>query len=149
MPDLYDIDLAAWAEQQIEALRRLAEVHPDLVPELDLPHLVEELDDMKKSLAHDLTSRLAVVMLHLAKWRWQPGKRSRSWENSAGRERDRIALLLEENPSLRRAIPERVPRAWRLARRDAARETALRLDTFPDACPFTIEQTLDEAYWPD
>ena len=149
MADLYNTDLAAWAEQQVEALRRLAELHPDLVPELDLPHLVEEVEEVKKSLGRELTSRLAVLTAHLAKWRWQPGRRGHSWTATIGEQRDQLGLLLDENPSLRRHLAAHLVKGWELARRKASRESGLRLDTFPEACPFTIEQVLDEAYWPD
>ena len=36
-----------------------------------------------------------------------------------------------------------------LARRDAVRETALPLATFPEDCPWTVEQMLDADFWPE
>lgn len=48
MSDLYETDLAAWAEEQVRALRRLADLHPELLdafPEI-CPFTVEQaLDD--------------------------------------------------------------------------------------------------------
>ena len=35
------------------------------------------------------------------------------------------------------------------ARREAAAETGLPAATFPEACPWTVEQLLDEGFWPD
>jgi len=37
---------------------------------------------------------------------------------------------------------------YRRARREAAKETGLPLATFPDECPFTLEQITGD-YWPD
>jgi hypothetical protein len=35
------------------------------------------------------------------------------------------------------------------AKEDAADETGLPLETFPASCPFTIEQILDNHFWPE
>jgi hypothetical protein len=39
--------------------------------------------------------------------------------------------------------------AYRLARKEAAAETGLALATFPETCPYALEQALDEAFWPE
>jgi hypothetical protein len=145
---LYEVDLAAWAEEQVAALTRLAERHPELAAEIDVRHLSEELDEMRKSIGRELTSRLAVVLAHLAKWRWQPGQRSRSWSNTIAEQRDQIALLLDENPSLRGRVPAHLAKAWPLARRKAARETGLASDVLPPACPFAADDVLDPGWLP-
>jgi hypothetical protein len=149
MSELYDTDPALWADGQIRALQRLAELHPEIAAELDVPHLVEELDDMKKSVARELTSRLAVILAHLAKWRWQPGRRTVSWTNTLGEQRDQVDILLNENPSFRPRIPEHLRKAWPYGRKRAHRETGLALDVFPLDCPFTVDQALADGWLPD
>ena len=146
---LHDEDIAAWAEEQIRALARLAERHPEIAAEIDVRHLREELDELRKSLGRELTSRLAVVLAHFAKWRWQPGQRSRSWPNTIAEQRDQIMLLLEESPSLRAALDRHVLRAWPLARRKAARETGLAPDIFPAERPFAASDALAPDWLPD
>jgi hypothetical protein len=42
---LYDEDVYAWAQQQADALRRLAGSRPDLPTELDLENVAEESED--------------------------------------------------------------------------------------------------------
>ena len=39
--------------------------------------------------------------------------------------------------------------AWRRAVIDAQRETGLDASTFPSECPWTAEQALDDAFWPE
>jgi hypothetical protein len=39
--------------------------------------------------------------------------------------------------------------AYRPAREDAADETDLPLTDFPEACPWTVAQVLDEDFWPE
>ena len=149
MSTLYDTDPHAWADEQIKALQRLAELHPELVGELDVPHLLEELDDMKKSVEREIESRLTVILLHLAKWRWQPSMRTRSWTNSIDAQRVRLAVRLRRNPGARPALPQALEDAWYVARADAERETGLALSTFPEECPFTLDQALQRGWLPD
>ena len=35
------------------------------------------------------------------------------------------------------------------ARLEAERETGFEAETFPEACPFTFDQAIDDAFWPD
>ena len=104
---------------------------------------------LTKSLARELVSRLAILLAHLAKWHWQPGERSRSWLTTIGHQRDEIAALLEDNPSLRPNLDDAMAKAWSRARRQAARETGIALTVFPTACPFTLDDVLADAWLPD
>ena len=53
MSSLYETDLTAWAEEQAEALRRLATEHPEVAAELDLPNLIDEVESMGASVERD------------------------------------------------------------------------------------------------
>jgi hypothetical protein len=88
-------------------------------------------------------------LLHLLKWRYQPTHRAPSWRRSIRQARDAIADVLEDSPSLRDYPTGRLPLAYRRARRDAVEETGLPPATFPDPCPWTVEQVLDEDFWPE
>ena len=139
---LYDLDLHAWA---METARLVREGHFDAI---DRVHLAEELESMGKSELRALESRLVVVLTHLLKWRYQPAKRSKSWERTLIEQRKRIARLLDDSPSLRPRLPELIPDAYDSALRWAADETGLDEGDFPPTCPFTVEQTLDSGYQP-
>ena len=136
-------DYYAWALEAAEHLRagRLSEV--------DLNGVAEELEDMGKAQRHALASHLKVLIVHLLKWRYQPRLRGVSWRLSITNARDEIAELLEDSPSLRSMIGERVARRYPAARSRAALETGLAEDTFPQSCPFTEDQLLDPTCWPD
>ena len=92
---------------------------------------------------------MGVLLLHLLKWRHQPGKRGASWEASILNQRDAIADHLDDNPSLKPLLPQALVSAYRAARRDAIAETGLTGSTFPDMCPWTVEQALDSGFWPE
>jgi hypothetical protein len=148
--DLYEKDFTAWGEAQTEALRQLARDRPELAFEyaLDFANLIEEMEALGRSEPRAVRSRLQDLLMHLAKWRYQPERRSKSWTFSILHHRKGIADLLEDSPSLVPRLPAWLPKAWQRARRDAADETGLPLDTFPVDCPFTLEETMDLGWLP-
>ena len=85
--------------------------------------------------------------MHLLKWQFQPEKRSPSWIESIIKGRNAIERLLEESPSLAPQLTAKTLAEYRRGRRGAAKETGLPLTTFPEECPFTIEQITGD-YWP-
>ena len=131
---LYDRDFFAWSLEQAKLLRarKLAEA--------DIEHIAEEIDSMGRTEKRELISRLSVLLLHLLKWRYQPEKRSLSWEASIRVQRNRLADHLDDNPSLKPLLPQALASAYRDATLEAVAETELAGSTFPDACPWTVEQ---------
>ncbi|KAA0682269.1 DUF29 domain-containing protein [Roseomonas genomospecies 6] len=140
---LYDRDFYAWANEQAALLRA------GRLDAADIEHIAEEIESMGRSEKRELINRLAVLLLHLLKWRFQPGLRSNSWRLSVREQRIRLASHLEDNPSLKSKIPEALAGAYRLAVVEAERETGLAEDTFPEKCPWSFEHMMDECFWPE
>ncbi|HEX6142530.1 MAG TPA: DUF29 domain-containing protein [Geminicoccaceae bacterium] len=140
--ELYEQDFVRWTEDQAAALRA------GRLDALDLEHLAEETDSSGGRDRRELDSRLEVLVMHLLKWRYQPRKRTGSWESTIRTQRREIAKLLGQSPSLRREVDAMIADAHATARRNAAAETALPLDTFPEACPFTAERVLEDEWLP-
>lgn len=140
---LYEHDFAQWAQRQADLLRQ------GRLGDLDVEHLLEELDSMGASERRELINRLAILLAHLLKWRYQPQRCSNSWRLTIKIQRLDVAAVLRQNPSLRPRLNEFLNEAYVKAVLQAARETDLDEATFPGACPFTAEQALDDAYWPD
>lgn len=140
----YDTDFYEWTQHQAAAL---AAGH---FSELDLVNLAEEIESLGKSDRRELESRLGVLIMHLLKWRYQPERRrtGRSWWNSIRTQRREIRKLLRQSPSLRRRVPEIIEEDYADFRFDAAAQTRLPLETFPEACPWTEDQILDDVFWP-
>ncbi len=143
MGNLYDTDIVAWAEQQAAFLRR------GEWASLDIANLAEEIEDVGKSEKRELRSRLAVLLGHLLKWRYQPGLRSKSWLATIAVQRRALARELKKAPSLKRQLAddEWLQGAWDDAIRVAIEETGLH--EFPDQPIWTITDILDPAYLPD
>lgn len=136
-------DYYAWALETAERLRA------GQLSEVDLNSVAQELEDMGKAQRHALASHLKVLIVHLLKWRYQPGFRGVSWRLSITNARDEIAELLEDSPSLKPKIGELVARRYPAARSRAALETGLPEEALPSTCPFSEPQMLDASYWPD
>ena len=138
----YETDFYLWTQQQAALLRQ------GLLSEVDTAHLVDEIEDMGGSERHALGSYLKNILMHLLKWQYQPQRRGNSWRLSIRNGRDGVDRLIEFSPSLERKMTEQIPAEYRRARTAAADETGLPLTTFPDVCPFTVEQITSD-WWPD
>jgi Domain of unknown function DUF29 len=146
-PTLYKTDFYAWVRQQANLLRS------EELEKLDLPNLIEELEAMSLRDRRELTSRLIVLLMHLLKWHYQSTLHSRSqprsWLNTITTQRHKIELVLDDSPSLRRELEERLEYAYPRARLQASQETGIELVTFPATCPYTLTQILDDTFFPD
>lgn len=140
---LYETDFYAWAKEQAALLRA------GQLSAADIENIAEEIDSMGRGEKRELVSRLTVLLLHLLKWRFQPEKRTASWEASIKVQRNRLVRHLEDNPSLKPQIPKAMTDAYRDATLDAVVETSLSASTFPSECPWSFEQTANADFWPD
>ena len=138
-----ETDYLHWLQTQVNHLRT------GQLERLDRKQLIEELEGMSRSERRQLRNRLIVLMMHLLKWQYQPEKRSRSWSVTIITQRNDIKLLLRESPSLKPTLPMAFAEIYPRARQEAADETGLPLSTFPETPPLTLEQVLNEDYWPE
>lgn len=149
MSALHDRDFYTWSQAQAAGLRRIAELRLNDMPALDWHELAEEIEELGRSLERELRSRYVVLLLHLLKWRHQPGFRCGSWRLSVTNQRREIARLLRKNPGLKGRAADEFADAYEPARSKAASETGFALATFPELCPFSREQVENEGFWPD
>ena len=142
MSETYDRDFYAWANEQAALLRagRLSEA--------DIAHIAEEIESMGKTEKRELVSRLSVLLLHLLKWQFQPGRRGASWKASIKVQRNRLADHLVDNPSLKAVLHHSISRAYEDAVIEAEAETGLPSSAFPGTCPWTFDQMMDPDFWP-
>jgi hypothetical protein len=142
MSDLYDEDIVLWSERQAELLRRRAAGELVNEAELDWPNLAEEIESMGRAEQDQLISRLAILLAHLLKWRFQPERRGNSWRLTILEQRRRAERIVARNPSLRPRLGDILTEAYGDAVLIAARETELPEDTFPSACPWTFDEAV-------
>jgi hypothetical protein len=80
---------------------------------------------------------------------FQPLLKSVSWKLSIRNSRKQIKKILRGRPGLKPRFGEILAEEYETAREDAADETGLELDTFPNTCPFSVEQMMDEEFLPE
>ncbi|BAP54299.1 hypothetical protein THII_0002 [Thioploca ingrica] len=136
----YETDFYAWAQYNADLLRQRQ------FSELDIEHLVEELESMGKRDRRELTSRFKILLAHLLKWQYQPSYRCSSWRGSIAEQRLQINDLIKANPSLKSYLPEAIIFAYPEALELASDETGLPQSIFPTTCTYSIEQLLDKNF---
>lgn len=140
----YDQDFYAWTQESAAKLRA------GELAGLDWEHIAEELEDMGKRDKRKVLGHLKILIQHLLKWEAQPDLRTRSasWKLTIRTQRDQIADLLADSPSLTTKLtPEAINKAFKRAVDDAMDETGLTRECFPPVCPYDTDQLLSD-YWP-
>lgn len=140
--DLYEKDFYAWTVEQAKLLRN------GTLDSLDLLNLAEEIESLGKQDRRELRNRLRVLIGHLLKWEYQPGKRSKSWSNTIYEQRYQIKQLIKESPSLKPYLHEAVVESYSDAVDLASRETLLDESCFPQECGYSLEQILEKDFFP-
>jgi hypothetical protein len=135
---LYEQDFYQWIEEQAALLKAGA------LSQLDVENLIEEVESMGKSQKKELYSRLIILISHLLKWDYQPDQLSKSWKSTIMTQRKELKLLLMDNPSLRRLIPEAVNQIFKDSVDFAVDETGFPESAFPETCPYSIENIMGE-----
>lgn len=139
---LYERDFYAWLNDQAAKLR--ARSHNDI----DWDNLAEEVESVGISQKREIRRRLELLVHHLLKWQFQPGRRSESWRITIGEQRTFIPGIIEDSPSLARFLADAYEKAYSAGRKAAINETGFRPETFPTKPPFTVEEALDEKFLP-
>jgi hypothetical protein len=136
----YEGDFYSWTQEQGALLRARR------FDEVDWENVAEEIESLGRDQFSKLVSFYRLILLHMLKWEHQPNLQSRSWANSIAIHRDHAAEVLDDNPGLKPRVDEALQRAYRGARLDAIQETGLRSSTFPERCPFALDEVLTRPY---
>ena len=139
----YEKDFYSWTQEQAELLKN------GRFLELDIDNLIEEVESMGRSEKRELESRLTILLLHLLKWKYQEVRRGRSRQLSIDEQRIQFEETLDENPGLKSQLDEIVKKAYRLAVIQASRETKISKAVFPECCPWTLAQFIEDGFYPD
>jgi hypothetical protein len=86
-------------------------------------------------------SRLTTLLTHILKWTHLPNHRSRSWRGTIIEQRQELSDHAASGV-LRNHAEAVLPHAYAKAIERAAAETGLAVESFPTACPYTLEQLL-------
>jgi hypothetical protein len=135
---LYEQDFYAWSKAQAELMRA------GRYQELDLEHLIEEIEDLGSAGKKSVRSRARTIMEHLLKLEHSLAIDPRvGWRDTIRSQRD--DLLDDLTPTLRRELEQEVDGLYAQARKRA--EGSLRdhgeagaADALPATCPYSLDQ---------
>jgi hypothetical protein len=136
--DLYEKDIYAWSKAQADLLRARR------FENLDLEHLIEEIEDLGESLYRSARSRIRTIIEHLLKLEHSPARDPRAgWVETVMTQRS--DLDDELTASLRPRIEQALSRTYDQARRNVA--AALRergelaaANALRETCPYSLDQ---------
>ncbi len=146
-PDnLYEQDVYAWSRAQAELLRagRFAE--------LDLEHMVKEIEDVGGALKRAVRNRFRTIVEHLLKLEHSPATEPRAgWRATVRTQRVRLRDIL--TPTLRLEAESELDALYADARglaegtlRDHGEHGAA--DALPESCPYSLHQITSDS-WPE
>jgi hypothetical protein len=138
----YEADYAQWCAEQGALLRE------GRFSDLDRENLAEEIESLGRSDKREIENRLKVLLVHLLKSQFQPGKAKTGWKSTIIEQRRRLLKLIQESPSLRSYPASVLAEEYSYARSEAEEETGLDADAFPETCPYSIDQILDLRFYP-
>ena len=151
MATKYDTDFYGWTQEQAAKLRALLRERSNL--DLDMENLAEEIDSLGRSDYNQLVSRIDEIAIHLLKLHFSTALDcERLWKNSVRGQRNRIAKLLRESPSLKPRLGEALAAGYDDALRHFSDEKLIELgmpEHLPSTSPFELEQILADDYWPE
>ena len=144
MSTSYESDVVAWANEQAQLIRA------GRFDQLDVAHIAEEIEDVGKGEQRELANRMAILLMHLLKWEFQPSHRSNSWTSTVREQRRSIARRLIKTPSLQNSLSDGdwLDDVWLDARSAATRDTGIEFDSLPAMCPWDMKQVLQNDWLP-
>lgn len=75
--------------------------------------VAEEIEGMAEKGLHEVRNHQEELLMHLIKWRWQPGEYvSPNWQSAVLEPRRELARILEDSRSLISDMKEPVARVW-------------------------------------
>ncbi len=143
---LYDQDYYLWLKTTINQLRA------GQFSSVDLNNLIEELESMSRSEKRAIKSLLIKLFVHLLKltyWDQERGRNQGHWKGEIRTFRGDINDRLKDSPSLKPYILEIFDECYQDAKLEASDRSQLPIDTFPITIIGSLEQTLDENWFPE
>ena len=141
---LYEEDFYLWVERQADLLRA------GRLRDLDIAHLLEEVEDLGANLKGMAFSRTQQIIRHLLKLQYSSAAEPRRlWRQSIRDQRDELELHL--TTSLRNLVEATLGTRYAVARRRAAEdlnEYGESADDIPETCPYTLAQILSHEWFP-
>ena len=136
----YEGDFYTWAQQQGALLRT------GRLDEIDRDNIAEEIESLAREEFRKLVGFYGAIMLLMLKWEHQPNLRSGALACKIEIQRIYVQHLLQDSPGLSSRMQDALDRAYRTARLEALVEAGFRKSTFPEVCPYTLDDLLERPF---
>ena len=143
---LYDQDYYLWLKTTVNQLKT------GRFSVLDLENLIEELETMGRSEKRTIKSLLTRLFEHLLKLKYWNTERERNqghWKGEIRAFRRKIKERIKESPSLKPYILEVFDECYQDAKLEVSDRSQLPLDIFSIIPIGSLEQILDENWFPE
>ncbi len=134
----YVDDYYGWIEQQAEYIKRSE------FDKLDKEHLIDEVLSLGNDEIRNITSFIEIFFMHMLKIKYQPYMHTRSWDLSIKICQNKFKKILKKNPSLKPLLKEIIYDSYESARLEAAKETGLDENIFPEHCLWSVKDIFPE-----
>ncbi|TRU27558.1 MAG: DUF29 domain-containing protein [Microcystis aeruginosa Ma_MB_S_20031200_S102] len=142
LKQLYEIDDSQWLEETVSLLRN------HQFQQLDLEHLIEELEDLGKEKKNAVASLLEQVIRHLLLlqyWTKEAEYNTIHWQEEIYNFRTQLKRKMTAN--LRNYLEEELNSIYQDALGFVKIKTVNTV-IFPSQCPYSLEQLLDRSWLP-
>ncbi len=141
LKELYERDDYLWVKKTIQILKE------NKFNELDLENLIEELEDLgreKKNKVESLLRQIIIHLLLLEYWSQEYQYNAAHWRAEITEFRFQINGILTK--TLQSYLASKIELIYQNSVKYTQRKTNLNI--FPEKCPYTLEQLLDEDWFP-
>ena len=139
---LYEIDDYLWLEETIKLLKT-----KDL-DNLDLDNLIEELESLGRNDLNKVRSLLRQIIIHILLLEYCQEENDRNYRHWQG---ELIAFRDDLNNSLtntlKNKLVQELAHIYNVAVKVVVQKTGLASNLFPDNCPYSLEQLLDDNWY--
>lgn len=144
MAKLYEEDFVLWLDETLKHLQTRD------IQSLDWERLTEEIAALGREQRHLVESYLKQLIKHLLLYQYWQSERDycvNGWKEEIRNFRDELALRLSSK-TLYNYLLDRFGLIYGKARKLAIDKTGLPPETFPEVCPYSLEQVLDDTFLP-
>ncbi len=142
LKELYQLDYLAWYETTLEQVKN------NQLNDLDLDSLSEVLENLVRDIKKSGESYLKQIIIHLLLIEYWESERVNHRHWAAEIDNFRSELELDLTTNLQKYFSREIERIYQKAVKNVCLKTGFQKKTFPNQCPYTLEQLLDEDWFP-
>ncbi len=144
LKEIYEIDEYLWLSETIKILRK------SRLEDLDLENLIEELENLGKRDLNKVRSLLRQIIIHLLfleYWQEERERNYRHWKGEVTAFRADLSDSL--TTTLKNKLHEDLASIYQTGLKIVLQKTGLSKDAIPEICPYSLEQLLDDSWYPE